>query len=318
MLKLAQLLVKNESISKMTHQWGYVGAVSAAVLFGLSSTLNKIALIEVHPLIVAGLIYFIAGVFLFLVRLSPLHKRILALLETPTKTEPAMAGRDYLVLGLVSVSGAVIAPFLFIYGLNQTTAVNASLLLNMESLFTVFIAFIFFKERGAKKDYLGVLLLIFGAIFITTKGEFQSLTLAQESVGNILIVSACAFWGIDNNLSKMLSKKRDLPHLVALKCFAGGAALLFSALLLGIDFRISMVSLPYLFSVGAFSIGFSIVLFVFALREIGSMKTGVIYSTSSFFGALLAFMILEEPFTLIQLIAGLIMLFGVYILYKKP
>jgi len=29
-------------------------------------------------------------------------------------------------------------------------------------------------------------------------------------------------------------------------------------------------------------------------------------------------MILEEPFTLIQLIAGLIMLFGVYILYKKP
>jgi len=79
-----------------------------------------------------------------------------------------------------------------------------------------------------------------------------------------------------------------------------------------------MFSLPYLFSVGAFSIGFSIVLFVFALREIGSMKTGVIYSTSSFFGAVLAFVVLREPFTLIQLIAGLIMFLGVYILYKKP
>lgn len=300
----------------MTHHWGYVGAVSAAILFGLSSTFNKIALEEVDPMVVAGLIYLIAGVFLFLVSLSPLHKRILALLETPTRTEPSMASKDYRVLGLVTVSGAVVAPVLFIYGLSQSTAVNASLLLNMESLFTVFIAMVFFRERGMKKDYLGILLLILGAVFITTRGEFQSLTLAREIVGNVLIVSACLFWGVDNNLSKLLSKKRDLPHVVAMKCLLGGGILLLLALLLRADFRVSAISLPYLLSVGAFSIGFSIVLFVFALREIGSMKTGVIYSTSSFFGAAFAFIILREPFTLIQLIAGLIMLLGVYILYK--
>lgn len=302
----------------MTHHLGYVGAVSAAVLFGLSSTFNKIVLAEVHPLIVAGLIYLVAGVFLFLVRLSPLHGRILVLLETPTKTEPALRSEDYRVLGLVTVSGAVVAPFLFIYGLDQTTAVNASLLLNMESLFTVFVAFIFFKEKGAKKDYFGVVLLIVGAVFVTSGGEFQSLTLAQGIVGNLSIVFACLFWGVDNNLSKLLSKKRDLPHLVALKCLVGGSILLFLALVFGVDFRIPMFSLPYLFSVGAFSVGFSIVLFVFALREIGSMKTGVIYSTSSFFGAVLAFIVLMELFTLIQLIAGLVMFAGVYVLYRKP
>jgi len=300
----------------VTHHWGYVGAVSAAILFGLSSTFNKIALGEVDPMVVAGLIYFIAGVFLFLVSLSPLHRRILALLETPTRTEPSMASKDYRVLGLVTVSGAVVAPVLFIYGLSQSTAVNASLLLNMESLFTVFIAMVFFRERGVKKDYLGILLLILGAVFITTRGEFQGLTLAREIVGNVLIVSACLFWGVDNNLSKLLSKKRDLPHVVAMKCLLGGGILLLLALLLRADFRVPAISLPYLFSVGAFSIGFSIVLFVFALREIGSMKTGVIYSTSSFFGAAFAFIILRESFTLIQLFAGLIMLLGVYILYK--
>jgi len=302
----------------MTHHWGYVGAICAAVLFGLGSTFNKIALAHVHPLIVAGLIYFIGGVFLLLVRLSPLHSKVLALLETPTKTEPAMVGKDYIVLGLVTIAGAVTAPFLFIYGLNQTTAVNASLLLNMESLFTVFMAFIFFEERGVKKDYVGILLLIVGMVFITTKGEFQRLTLAQDVIGNILIVLACLFWGIDNNLSKLLSKKRDLLHVVALKCLSGGVILLFLALILGVDFKIPMLSIPYLFSVGALSIGFSIVLFVFALREIGSIKTGVIYATSSFFGAALAFVMLREPLTLIQLIAGLTMLLGVYILYKKP
>jgi len=302
----------------MTHHWGYVGAVSAAVLFGLSSTLNKIILVEVHPLVVAGLIYFIAGVFLFVVRFSPLHAIILSWLETPTKVEPTMEKKDYAVLLLVAISGAVVASFLFIHGLSLTTAVNASLLLNMESLFTVVIAFIFLRERGLRKDYFGVLLLVLGAVLVTTRGEFQSLTSATEFAGNLLIVLACLFWGIDNNLSRFLSKKRDLPHLVALKCLLGGSIVLVSALLLNVNFRISVLSLPYLFSVGAFSIGFSIVLFMFALREIGSMKTGVIFSTSSIFGAIFAFIVLKETLTVVQVGAGLVMFLGVYFLYKEP
>lgn len=301
----------------MTHHWGYVGAVSAAILFGLSSTLNKIALVEVQPLIVAGLIYFVAGLFLFLIRFSPLHKRILSLLETPTQTEPKMSGKDYIVLAVVTFSGAVVAPILYVYGLNQTTAVNTSLLLNMESLFTIFIAVIFFRERGLKKDYFGILLLLLGAVFITTNGEFQKLTLAQQVTGNLLVILACIFWGVDNNLSKLLSKQRDLPHVVGLKCLCGGAILLFSAFLLGVDFNIPVNVLPYILTVGAFSIGFSIVLFVFALREIGSMKTGVIYSTSSFFGAVLAFVLLREPFSIIQLFSGFIMLLGIFVLSRK-
>jgi len=128
--------VFNREFGDMSHHWGYVGAVSAAVLFGLSSTLNKIILADVHPLVVAGLIYFIAGVFLFALRLSPLHEVILNWMETPTKVEPTMERKDYVVLLLVALSGAVVASFLFIYGLSLTTAVNASLLLNMESLFT--------------------------------------------------------------------------------------------------------------------------------------------------------------------------------------
>lgn len=284
----------------MTHHWGYVGAVSAAVLFGLSSTLNKIILAEAHPLVVAGLIYFIAGVFLFVVRLSPLHAIVLSWLETPTKVEPTMERKDYIILLFVALSGAVIASFLFIYGLSLTTAVNASLLLNMESLFTVVIAVIFLRERGVRKDYFGILLLVIGAVFVTTRGEFQNLTLATELTGNLLIILACLSWGVDNNLSKFLSKKRDLPHLVALKCLLGGSIVLLSALLLNVNFRIPLLSLPYLLSVGAFSIGFSIVLFMFALREIGSMKTGVIFSTSSIFGAIFAFIVLRESLTVVR------------------
>jgi len=301
----------------LTHHWGYVGAITSAIFFGMAATLNKIVLKDVHPLIVAGLIYFIAGIVLFCVRLSPLQNRVLSMMETPTKTETVIRRRDFEVLVFVILSGAVIAPFLFLYGLNETTAVNASLLSNIEALFTVFIAFLFLKERGTRKDYVGILLLIIGAIFVTTNAEFQKLSLTKEVLGNTLIVGACLFWGIDNNLSKLMSKKRDLVLLTALKCSIGGGILLLLSISLKLNFQIPLFSIPYLFSVGAFGIGFSILLFLFALREIGSMKTGVIFSTSSLFGAAFAFIMLKETFSLIQLIAGFTMLLGVYIIYKK-
>jgi len=302
---------------RMTHHWGYVGAITSAIFFGIAATLNKIILEEVHPLVVAGLIYFVAGIVLFFVRLSPLHNLVLLAMETPTKTETEIVRIDLGILAIVILSGAVIAPFLFLYGLSETTAVNASLLSNTEALFTVFIAFLFLKERGTGKDYAGILLLVIGAIFVTTNAKFQKLTLTREVLGNAFIVGACLFWGIDNNLSKLVSKKRDLVLITALKCFIGGGILLLLSILLKLNFQISLFSIPYLFSVGAFSIGFSILFFLFALREIGSMKTGVIFSTSSLFGAAFAFIILKETFSLIQITAGFAMLLGIYIIYKR-
>lgn len=301
----------------MTHHWGYIGAITSAVLFGTSSTLNKLALENVNPLVVAGMIYFVGGVLLFCIHLSPLHKKLLTLFETPTETETKISKKDYRTLAFVILCGSIIAPFMLLYGLNETTAINTSLLLNTECLFTVLIAFAFLKERGATKDYFGILLLFAGVVFITTNGEFQTLTLTTKTTGNLLIVGACLFWGIDNNLSKFLSKKRDIVMITGLKCFIGGAVLLGMSVILGIGFNVTLASIPYILSVGAFSIAFSIMLFLFALREIGSMQTGVIFSISSLFGAVFAFLVLREAFSLIQFFAGIVMITGVYILYRK-
>ncbi|UCE96537.1 MAG: DMT family transporter [Candidatus Bathyarchaeota archaeon] len=301
----------------MTHHWGYVGAFTSAALFGISSTLNKIALENVHPLVIAGMIYFVGGVLLFGIHLSPLHKKLLSLFETPSETETTISKNDYRTLAFVILSGSIIAPLMLLYGLNETTAINAALLLNTESLFTVMMAFTFLKERGVRKDYLAVLLLLLGMVFVTTNGEFQRLTLSTELTGNLLVVGACFFWGIDNNLSKFLSKKRDIVMVTGLKCFIGGGILLLVSAVLGISLFVPLVALPYILSVGAFSIAFSILLFLFSLREIGSMRTGVVFGISSFFGAVFAFLILREPVTAVQTASGVIMLVGVYILSRR-
>ena len=300
----------------MTHHWGYMGAISSALLFGIGATLNKIVLADVHPTIVAGLIYLFAGLALSIVRFSPLRNRVMAVLETPTKTETKISRKDFGILALVVLSGSTIAPLLFLNGLNQTTAINASLLQNTESLFTVLIALLFLKEKACRKDWVGILFLFVGGLFLTTNGEFYRLTLTSL-FGNVLIVTACVFWGIDNNLSRFLSKKKDLILITVMKCLAGGTFLLLLSWALGLKFQIPLFAFPYLISAGAFSIGFSILFFLLGLREIGAMKTSVIFSTSSLFGATFAFIMLRENFSFIQLLAGLVMLLGVYILYKR-
>jgi drug/metabolite transporter (DMT)-like permease len=299
----------------VSHHWGYVSVITSAVLFGISSTLNKITLRNVNPTLVAGMIYFIGGVFLLGIHFTRLSEKILSMIATPG-TEEKISRKDLRVLTLVVTCGSVVAPFLLLNGLNQTTAINASLLLNAESLFTVLLAFAFLHERGEKREYVGILMLLLGVVFVATNGEFVRLTLTESIPGNALIVGACLSWGIDNNLSRFLSKKKDIILVTALKCFFGGFALLIVSFLLGVDFSIPFASMPYLLSVGAFSIAFSILLFLFALRKIGSMRTGSIYSTSSLFGAVFAFIVLREPFGPVQMTAGLVMVLGVYVIYR--
>ncbi|NJE26501.1 DMT family transporter [Thermococcus sp. MV5] len=297
----------------MTHHYGYVSAVLAALLFGISSTLNKIALRNVHPVIIAGSIYLTAGVVLMFLRFTPLKDKLLKKLEFKVKTQEFFSRRDLLLLTFIVLFGSFLAPLSFMFGLNKTTAVNASLLLNTETLFTVLIALLVFKEKASRRSIIGILLILIGAVVISTE-NFREVELSKGILGNILIILAGLSWAIDNNLSKLLSVKKDLLLVTSLKGLFGGSALLILASLVGIPFYIPLQSLPYVLTVGAFSIGFSIVLFLFALREIGAMKTGAIFSTSSLIGALFAFLILGENFTLLKAFFGILMFFGVYLL----
>ena len=123
--------------------------------------------------------------------------------------------------------------------------------------------------------------------------------------------------GLDNSLSKKLSIENDMIKVASLKSLIGGTIILSVAIFLKIPFNITLSQIPYLLFVGFFSIGLSIVLFLSSLRMIGSMKTIVIFSASSLFGAISAFIILKEPISMIQIIAGIIMIYAVYLMSKE-
>ena len=296
-------------------KWGYVSVLAATVLYGIWNTFSKILLQDLDPLALSALVYCIAGIFLFSVRYSGINNRLMGMLDSKFEAETFMTRKDYLILLITATAGSVIAPFIYLSGLNEITAVNASLLMNAEVFFIIIIGIFFLNERFQKKEVVGLILLLIGTIFLAINGDIRNFSVTQ-SFGTLLVIIAAFFWSIDTTLSKFLSNKRDLLGLSALKCSIGGLVLLTISLLLGLNLTVPINHLPYLLFIGLVSIGFSFVMIYYAIRKIGSTRTGSIFPFSSLFGAIFAFLILNEPFTFQQLLFGLLMILGVYIIYK--
>lgn len=300
----------------MNRFWGYLSAIMVAMLFGVWFSLDKMLLSYLHPLALAALIYLLASVFLFLIRVSPLHPHILRIVHRESNVEIHISRRNYLTLFLTAVFGAVIAPALYLTGLNQITAVNAALLTNVEILFIILLGIFFLKEGVKAKDIVGFGFLLFGAIFLSTN-NLQNVSFDQSLVGSLLVVSACFFWSMDTTLTKFLSNQSDIFFLTSLKCGIGGLILFLISISMGLNFNLPLNMVPVLLFIGLGCMSFSIVLTFIAIREIGSTRTGSIFSTSSLFGAVVAFIVLGESLEATQLLFGVLMFLGILILYKN-
>lgn len=297
----------------MKRLWGYLSIITATIFFGISATLDKIMLSEMHPVTIGAYTYIIAGLFLFSVRQSPLGERIISILNSETLSESDITRRDYAVLFITSLLGTVIAPIIFLNGLNDTTAVNASLLLNVEVLFIIILGYIIFREVLRSKDITGILLIITGAVFLVTDGRIPHVDMIL--MGDILVIGAAFFWSLDTVLSKFLSKKRDLVLVSGIKSLFGGVILLLLIPLLGFNPGMPLHMVPYALAVAVFSIGCSFILIYTAIRELGASMVGALFPLSSLFGAIFAAIILQEPLTVLDGISGAVMLAGVFILY---
>jgi drug/metabolite transporter (DMT)-like permease len=293
---------------------GYVAILCSAILFGVSMTINKMLLESVSPLMIASVTYIVAGLFLVTLNLLPGKASLASWLRLSGNTTIDPTWRDGVLLVLTALIGGVLAPALNLLGLNNTTAVSTALLGNTETLFTITIAFIFLGERGRLKDYAAMGLLIAGAVILTTNLNFQQLRTVGTFLGNVLVVLSAFCWGIDNILCRVLSVKRSLLQVGSLKGIIGGGLLLAFASLYGMRVSPTAFSIAWLVILGVFSVGLSLLLFLFSLQQIGAMRTGVIFSMASLFGAVTAFVVLREPISLVQVLAGCLMLLAIYVL----
>lgn len=167
-------------------------------MFGSVSTLAKPLVSTVNPLFLASMIYLVSAA-----TLTPLaHKQ-----KFPSTK------KNYLLILAISLSGATIAPSLFFIGLTHASASDAALIANGETFFSVLLAIVFFKERLGKAGYMAATLILTGMIIVTTDLNFSDFTLRQLHYQDWLLILSMLFWGIDNNLSRILAEKVNVAKI---------------------------------------------------------------------------------------------------------
>lgn len=279
-------------------------AILAALLFGISAPLAKVLLGNIEPIPLAAFLYLGSGIGLFL------YQSIRHFASKQNIAEASLSKKDFPWLLGAIIFGGIIAPIILMISLQKTPASTASLLLNFESVATTFIAFIIFKENIGKRVGLAVGLITLSSILLSWDFSNQW----GLSIGALGVIFACICWGIDNNFTRNISAKNPFS-IVKIKGIGAGLFSLFLSFLLKNPMPDLKIILGAML-LGFFSYGLSIVLFVLAMRDLGSARTSAFFGTAPFIGAILSFLIYNSLPNVMFIIALPIMILGTILLFK--
>lgn len=273
-------------------------ALGAALLFGASTPFAKELVGQISPLLLAGLLYAGSGIGLILIRL----------IKDSGWRHSGLVKGDWIWLAGAIGFGGIMGPVLLMFGLQQTNAATTSLLLNIEAVLTALLAWVVFKESTSHRIVLGMFLIVVGGIILSWP-HFD--TGQQGLSGSMAIAGACLCWAIDNNFTRKVSAGDPL-FIAGSKGFVSGIVSTSLALCFSMTLP-PLLTISYAFLVGFIGYGASLVLFVLALRGLGTARTGAYFSTAPFIGAAIAILFFHETTSILFWIAAALMGIGVWL-----
>lgn len=281
-------------------RYGYIAAFVSSALYGSISTITKPIIADTNPIMIAVLV----GLFCSII------------FAIPAIREKEKISKSSLPLVVaISILGAVLAPLSYFFGLESTSASNATTLSNAEIAFTVILALFIFKENIGRYGLISIV-LVFSGVYLVTTNFANPLEFDPSHVGDYMILATMFFWAFDNNLSKIVLQKISVKKLVFFRSFIGGGILSVVVVVTG-SFNVTVSSIPNIILLSI--VGFAIPMFLFyvAIHIIGTIKTILIFSTSPVFGIFLANVFLGEELQVTRFSAVAIMIIGIILLYKE-
>lgn len=282
-------------------RYGAICGLCAAASFGISAPLAKLLLGSVSPSLLAGLLYLGAALALWTVRA----------VRKPSREAPLQRA-DVVTLASVVLSGGVAGPIFMLVGLDRLSAFTGSLLLNLEAPLTMLLAVLLFREHLGRSAALAAACILLGAALL----KVEPGAVVADTWGIVCIAAACLCWALDNNLTQGLTL-RDPFAVVRVKA-TGAAIVNISVGLVWIGAPLPSASvMAAALALGSVSYGASVVLDAYALRSIGATREAAYFATAPFLGALLSFLLFEQPLHLVDVAAMLSMVTGVILMLRE-
>ncbi len=276
------------------------------VLWGISSSVVKIALREVPPATLALIRFIIASGILYM---------ITKVLYPGLKTEK-QDRKSMMLSGLVGVT----IYFMFEnYGLSLINAANATIILALIPLFTIAVDKIVYKIPIGLSKGIGVALSIIGVSLVIGNSISVNADI-KEVVGSLLMLGAALCWVIFSMLNKGTNGKYPTIFSTARQSFYGGVFLIPFALLerkaWGPISTISWISILYL---ALFCSALCYYLYLFGLKHLGATRANIYINLMPFIGVFAAYFMLGERLFPLQVLGGIVVLMGILaVSYTRP
>lgn len=272
---------------------GTIVALSSALAFGLTTPLVQRLSRGTGAFATAALLYTGAALVGFATR-SPE--------EAPLRKEHAPR------VALLAFFGALLAPAALAWGLARASGTAASLMLNVEGVFTIVLARVFHAEHvGRRVAFAAGSMLLASALLVFDRSPSGAGAGGASTIGLVAIAVASLAWAIDNTLAKPLAAL-DPSAIVASKSALGALASIGAAFAIG-DAWPDAPAAAGLVAVGAIGYGLSLRLYLRAQRALGAGRTGSVFASAPFWGAALAWALGEHAGAL-TLASAVLMLLG--------
>ncbi|MDI6868658.1 MAG: EamA family transporter [Coprothermobacterota bacterium] len=279
-------------------------AFLAAFLYGAGFPVCKIFLAQIDPIPLLSLISFGEGMGFSLILLYQRKREAIPL-------EAKISRSDLLWLLSSIALGGVIAPTLVLLGLEITPAVTASLLLNFETVATVLIAALFFREAVGGQIWSAVFLILAGSVLLSL--DFTSPI--GISLGAIAVLMATIFWALNRNIARNISGKDPL-QIMMIRGFVAGTCTLIIAFLLGqriLSFWMALLAML----LGFICFGLGYVFELQSLRHLGASRTGAIVTTNPFVSVVFSLILFKEGLNWLFYLALPLILFGLILILSE-
>ena len=271
------------------------------ILWASSFVLVKMALPEIGPLTTAGLRYFIA----FLV-LSPflIRRRVNLRMVKP---------RTWLVLLLIGLSAYTIGNGAFFWGLKYLPATTTSFLMSVNPILILLAGIWWLKEVPTRIQVVGVVVCLTGSVLFFSNG-----LKADEPLGLLITTVGLLGFALFGILSRAVARERQVDTLILTAIplgFGGGILLLLAIIFEGVP-QLSLRVGGILLWLALPNTAVAYMLYNHSLRNLTALEMTVMLNLSPLGTALLAWLLLGERITLIQLVGMVVLIVGVVLVQQ--
>ena len=261
------------------HARGTLTAVLAALAFGITTPLIATSSTGTGAFAVAALLYLGAAF------------ASLASMPFVRRSGPPFGKAQLPRVVAMALVGAALAPTLLAWGIQRTGSIAAALALNLEAVFSIVLARLFFKEVIGGRVLLAMAFTLCGGALVAWAGAGPSSDLF--GIGLLAVAGATFAWAVDNTLSRPLADFEP-GTVVAAKGLLG--ALVTCAIAVGTQsVWPSGRALVVLLLCGATGYGLSLRLYLMAQRQLGAGRTASIFAFGPLIGAALGWALGDTP-----------------------